>query len=135
MGNEHELRLHAHLFDQFGEAPDVGFVQGGIHFIEDAEWTGLILKDTSRASAVSAFSPPESNSTFCSFFPGGEATTSMPLSALFSSSVSRMKAWPPPNSFLKVVWKFSLILWNASSNFCREKVSISRIVACVLSIR
>ena len=75
---------------------------------------------TSSDSAVSAFSPPESSSTFCSFLPGGEATTSMPLSALFSSSVSRMKAWPPPNSFVKVSWKFSLILWNASSNFCRE---------------
>ena len=56
----------------------------------------------------------------------------MPLSALFSSSVSRMKH--AAASFLKVVWKFSLILWNASSNFCLEKVSISLIVAWVFSI-
>ena len=33
-----------------------------------------------------------------------------------------------------MTWKFSLILSNASSNFCREKVSISLIVACVFSI-
>src|SRR5450631_2083425 len=72
---------------------------------------------TSSASAVSAFSPPESRSTFCNFFPGGDATTSMPLSALFSRSVSRMKPCPPPNSLRNVAWKFSLIRLNASSNF------------------
>src|SRR6478752_4874930 len=36
---------------------------------------------TSNDNAVSAFSPPESSNTFCSFLPGGEATTSMPPSA------------------------------------------------------
>jgi len=41
---------------------------------------------------------------------------------------------PPPKSFLNVTWKFSLILLKASSNFCREKVSISLMVACVFSI-
>ena len=35
---------------------------------------------------------------FCSFLPGGEATMSMPLSSVFSASVSFMKAWPPPKS-------------------------------------
>ena len=50
---------------------------------------------TSSASAVSAFSPPESSSTFCNFLPGGEATISIPLSAWFSASVSRRKACPP----------------------------------------
>src|SRR5215469_4753972 len=89
---------------------------------------------TSSESAVIAFSPPESSNTFCNRFPGGDATTSMPLSALFSSSVSRMNALPPPNSFLKVTWKFWLIWLNASSNFCREKVSISLMVATVFSI-
>ena len=72
---------------------------------------------TSKARAVSAFSPPESSSTLCRRLPGGEATTSMPLSAEFSSSVSFMKAWPPPNNFLNVAWKFSLILVKASLNF------------------
>ena len=59
---------------------------------------------TSSESAVSAFSPPESSSTFCSFLPGGEAMMSMPLWSLFSASgsVSRMNAWPPPKSFVKV---------------------------------
>jgi len=89
---------------------------------------------TSSASAVSAFSPPDSSNTFCSFLPGGEATTSMPLSIAFSWSVSRMKAWPPPNSLLKVCAKFSLMRLNASSNFCREMVSISLIVLSVFSI-
>src|SRR5438309_8507137 len=37
---------------------------------------------TSNESAVRAFSPPESNSTLCSFLPGGEATTSIPLSEI-----------------------------------------------------
>ena len=89
---------------------------------------------TSSASAVSAFSPPESNNTLCRRLPGGEATTSMPLSAEFSSSVSFMKAWPPPKSFLKVSPKFSLILVKASWNFWRETSSISRMVAVVFSI-
>src|SRR5215831_18520977 len=34
---------------------------------------------TSSASAVSAFSPPDSSSTFCRRLPGGDATTSIPL--------------------------------------------------------
>ena len=34
----------------------------------------------SRASAVSAFSPPESSSTFCRRLPGGCAAMSMPAS-------------------------------------------------------
>src|SRR5205807_7294107 len=46
---------------------------------------------TSSASAVSAFSPQECSSTFWSFLPGGDATTSMPLSAVLNSSVRRMK--------------------------------------------
>ena len=45
-----------------------------------------------------------------------------------------MKAWPPPNSLLKVREKFSLMRLNASSNFWREMVSISLIVFCVFSI-
>src|SRR5580698_581096 len=61
---------------------------------------------TSRARAVSAFSPPESSSTLCKRLPGGDATTSMPLSAEFSSSVSFIKAWPPPKSFLEVAVDF-----------------------------
>src|SRR5262249_46959341 len=41
---------------------------------------GWYLKiPTSNARAVRAFSPPESSRTFCSFLPGGEATTSIPL--------------------------------------------------------
>ena len=60
---------------------------------------------TSSASAVSAFSPPESSSTFCSFLPGGEATISSPLSAWFSSSVSRRNACPP---------------WKSRVNTCAE---------------
>src|SRR6185312_14005741 len=58
---------------------------------------------TSSASAVIAFSPPESRSTFCRRLPGGEAITSMPLSSLFSRSVRRIMPWPPPNSFLKLL--------------------------------
>src|SRR5215472_7357740 len=89
---------------------------------------------TSNASAVNAFSPPESNNTFCNFLPGGDATTSMPLSAVFNSSVKRMKAWPPPNSLRKVNWKFSLMRSKASWNFCRENSSISLMVAWVFSM-
>src|SRR6266571_4639407 len=50
-----------------------------------------------------AFSPPESSSTFCSRFPGGDATMSIPASPELSGSVNRISAMPPPK-----------IAWNAS---------------------
>ena len=46
----------------------------------------------SSAIAVSAFSPPESSSTFCSRLPGGWAMMSMPLSRTSSSSSRRQPA-------------------------------------------
>ena len=46
MRNEHELRLHSHFFYQFSEAPNVRLIQRRIHFIQNAERAGLILKDT-----------------------------------------------------------------------------------------
>ena len=59
---------------------------------------------------------------------------SMPDSFVFSVSVSFMNAWPPPNSFVNVTEKLSLITLNASSNLIRETSSISLIEACVFSI-
>ena len=54
----------------------------------------------SRATAVSARSPPESRLMLCSRLPGGRATMSMPDSSTSSSS-SRMRfASPPLKSFV-----------------------------------
>src|SRR3982075_1666665 len=44
MRDEHELSLHAHLFDQFGETADVGFVEWRVHFVQNAEGTGRVLE-------------------------------------------------------------------------------------------
>ena len=63
---------------------------------------------------MSAFSPPDSRSTFCSFLPGGDAMMSMPLSLTFSSSVRRISPEPPPNSVRKHCLKFSLMARKAS---------------------
>ena len=60
-----------HLAQQSREPADVGFVERRVHFVEHAERAGLIFEDRhQQASAVSAFSPPESSRTFCSFLPG-----------------------------------------------------------------
>ena len=125
----------AHLAHQFGEAADVRLVQRRVHLVENAERAGRYWKmPTSSASAVSAFSPPESSSTFCSFLPGGEATTSMPLSAEFSWSVSLMNAWPPPNSLLKVLPEVLVDDGEGLVELLPRDDSISLIVFCVFSI-
>src|SRR5262249_29638906 len=48
MGDEHELGLHAHLLDEFGEAANVGFVEWCIDFVENAEWARRVLKDSDQ---------------------------------------------------------------------------------------
>ena len=53
--------------------------------------------------AVSAFSPPDSNWTFCSRLPGGCAMMSMPLSSMSLSSSITSPARPPPNR----IWNIS----------------------------
>jgi len=45
VGDDHELRLDAHFLDEVGEAADVGFVEGGVDFVEDAERAGRELED------------------------------------------------------------------------------------------
>ena len=52
----------------------------------------------SSASAVSAFSPPESSKIFCRRLPGGWATMSMPVSPELSGSPRRISPCPPPKS-------------------------------------
>ena len=74
----------------------------------------------SSATAASAFSPPESSRTFCSRLPGGEHTISMPLSAMFSWSVSRISPVPPPNSVWNPTRKLALMASKASENFWRR---------------
>src|SRR5579864_143336 len=48
VGDENELRLHAHFADQFSEAADVGFVEWSVHFVENAERARLILEDADQ---------------------------------------------------------------------------------------
>ena len=46
--DEHELGLHAHLLDQFGEAADVGLVERRVDFVEDAERAGRVLENADQ---------------------------------------------------------------------------------------
>src|SRR5271154_5480433 len=48
VGDQDELGLYAHLAPQVGEARDVGFVEWGVHFVEDAEWTRRVLEDADQ---------------------------------------------------------------------------------------
>src|SRR5579883_1757849 len=99
VGDEHELVCTLISFTISVKRPMLASSSGASTSSRMQNGLGAYWKiPTSRARAVSAFSPPESSNTFCSFFPGGEATTSIPLSALFSSSVRRMNACPPPKS-------------------------------------
>src|SRR3984957_21068947 len=50
VGEEYELGLHAHFLDQFGEAADVGFIERGVDFVEDAERAGRVLEDADQQS-------------------------------------------------------------------------------------
>ena len=86
----------------------------------------------SSASAVMAFSPPESSKTFCRRLPGGEATTSMPASPELSGSVKRISAMPPPKMAWNAVEKLALMALKACSNFSLE-IRSSSAMACWVS--
>ena len=45
VGDDDELRLAAHFADETGEAADIGFVEWGIDFVEDAERAGLVAEN------------------------------------------------------------------------------------------
>src|SRR5208337_3987076 len=45
VGYDDELRLGAHVGDEPGETADVGFIEWGVDFVEDAEGAGLIAED------------------------------------------------------------------------------------------
>ena len=45
MRDDDELRLAAHFADEAGEAPDVGFVERRVHFVQDAERARLVAED------------------------------------------------------------------------------------------
>ena len=50
--------------------------------------------------AVSVFSPPDNKEIVANFFPGGDATISIPVVSKSEGSVSFKSACPPPNSSL-----------------------------------
>src|SRR5206468_132668 len=37
-----------HLTNQLGETPDIGFVEGRVHLVENAERAGLVLEDANQ---------------------------------------------------------------------------------------
>ena len=104
-----------------GESADVGFVQRRVDFVQHAERAGLVLEDADQQRQRSE-----------GLFAAGEQQHVLQLLARrrgndvdaalreFSSSVRRMKAWPPSKSVVKVTEKFSLMRAKASSNFVRE---------------
>src|SRR5437764_12605096 len=48
MRDDDELRLHRHLTNQLGETPDIGFVEGRVHLVENAERAGLVLENANQ---------------------------------------------------------------------------------------
>src|SRR3974390_3115782 len=50
VGDDDELCLRAHIADQSRETPDVGFVQWGVHFVQNAEWARLVAEDCDQKS-------------------------------------------------------------------------------------
>ena len=50
MSDDDELRLRAHRSDHIREAPDVGFVQRRVHFVQNAERAGLIFENGDEQS-------------------------------------------------------------------------------------
>ena len=59
----------------------------------------------SKLIAVNVFSPPDSSEILLSFFPGGEAIISTPVSNILFGSVNFNSALPPLNSSLNVSLK------------------------------
>src|ERR1700733_13780070 len=48
VGDENELSLNAHFFDQVGEAADVGFVERGVDFFGNEEGGGGAMEDAGQ---------------------------------------------------------------------------------------
>ena len=104
----------------------------GVHFVRYRRGFADIRKMAiSSASAVIAFSPPESKRTFCRRLPGGEGGSMMPASPELSGSVSRISAMPPPKMVRKA--KFLLMEWKASENFSLVARSTRSAMACCVS--
>ena len=74
----------------------------------------------SRATAVSARSPPESIASACGFLPGGRAVISIPVVDRSFGSVSESRANPPPNS----CWKRASKATSSAANVVRNWVAI-----------
>ena len=65
--------------------------------------TGLLFKiANNKLIAVNVFSPPDNKEIGKSFFPGGCAIISIPVSRILSGSVSFNSASPPPNNSLNL---------------------------------
>ena len=79
--------------------------------------------------AVKVFSPPDNNDILESFFPGGEATISTPVSKMLLASVNFKSALPPLNSSLKVIAKFLRIISKVLINSFSITLSISFIMS------
>ena len=89
-----------HALEHVGEAAHVGLVERRIDFVEYAEGTGLVLEDADqqRQRGEGLFAAGEQQHVLQFLARAAATTMSMPLSMVFSSSVRRMKAWPPPKS-------------------------------------
>ncbi len=107
-----ELGGGAHVGDHLGEAADVGFVERGVDFVEDAEGRGLELEDADeeREGGEGLFAAGEQQDVLQLFARGrGDDVDAGESELGLSGSVRRMKAWPPPKSLVKVREKFSLM--------------------------
>src|SRR6516164_9354086 len=61
VGDDDELCLRTHVANKAGEAANVGFVERGIDFVQDAEWARLVAEysDEQRERGHRLFAPRE----------------------------------------------------------------------------
>ncbi len=95
---------------------------------EEGKFIGVLeqikKRENIRATAVRAFSPPESRLTFCSFLPGGCTIMSTPVSRILDSSVRTSSALPP----LKRVIKISLNFILTASKVAEKRWRVVRLI-------
>ncbi len=88
----------------------------------------------SRATAVSARSPPDSIDRDCAFLPGGRATISTPVAARSVGSVRSSRAKPPPKSCLKRTSKAVSSARNVVRNWSAISIASSSMSVRVRAI-
>ena len=101
----------AHLRDHFGEAPDIGFVQRRVDFVQDAEGTWLVAEDgdEQRQRRQSLSRRRKAAARFAAACLAAARRCRCPRSPALSGFGQAHLPVPPPKSVWKAVAKWALI--------------------------